>query len=128
METAPTHTTARSDSNPMAPWIIQIGDNKVTIDGAADFVGRMQQAVIRALQDVTLAAPAVRRGRRPGRPAGVPKVKARSGKRPGRLPGRTVNGKYIPVGGTIPAGYKELNGRIVPAAAEAGAQKGRGRR
>lgn len=127
-ETAHTISTARFNSIPMAPWIIQIGENKVSIEGAPEFIGRMQQAVIRALQDVSLAAPAARRGRRPGKLAAAPARKAtrRRGKKPGRLPGRTVNGKYIPVGAPIPAGHKEVNGKIVAAASDA--PKGRGGR
>ena len=37
-----------------------------------------------------------------------------SGRR-GRVPGRTVNGRYIKPGSPIPAGYREENGKIVPA-------------
>lgn len=100
----------------MAPWIIQIGENKVAIEGSEAFVSHIQRVVIEALQGAPLSGGPAGRGRRPGAKAKGAPGRPRTGKRPGRLPGRTVNRKYIPLGGTIPAGSREVNRRIVPIA------------
>jgi hypothetical protein len=106
-----------------APSLIQVGNNRVTIDGSSAFVDHMQKVVIEALQHAPLGEEIPgRRGPRRRRAAAAPARRARRrtgrrGARRGRVPGRTVNGKYIRPGDPIPPGYREFRGRIVPIAA-----------
>ncbi|MBN1477044.1 hypothetical protein JXA47_09835 [Candidatus Sumerlaeota bacterium] len=102
----------------MSVFKIQMGDNSVTIEGSNAFVEHIQGIVIGALQSAPLAAGAApiraKRGRRAAAKPAAKAKRARAGKRRGRLPGRMVKGKYIKPGDPIPAGYREVNGKIVP--------------
>jgi hypothetical protein len=102
----------------MSVFRIQMGDNSVTIEGSNAFVEHIQGIVIGALQGAPLAAGAApiraKRGRRAAAKPAAKAKRAGAGKRRGRLPGRTVKGKYIKPGDPIPAGYREVNGKIVP--------------
>jgi hypothetical protein len=102
----------------MSVFKIQMGDNSVTIDGSNAFVEHIQGIVIGALQDAPLVAGAApardKRGRRAAAKPAAKAKRAKAGKRRGRLPGRTVKGKYIKPGDAIPAGHREVNGKIVP--------------
>ena len=91
----------------MSPSIIQVGNNRVTIDGTAAFVTHMQKIVIQALQEAPIGGPGASPGpRRRGRPkkaaakkagrkkagrkkaAAKAKPRAARGKKRGRVPGR----------------------------------------